>query len=322
MKEADIRLREQLFQSEAPPCSANSLRHILSVDVEDYFQVEAFAESVSRETWDRWPCRVNENTLRVLDLFDQYGAKATFFFLGWVADRFPSLVREVQARGHELACHSYWHRPVYSLTPEEFRKDTRVACDAIEQASGVRVLGYRAPTWSITKDCLWALDILAEEGFAYDSSIYPIRHDLYGVPGASRFAYTQVCRNGRRLQEYPPATVRLAGMTLPAAGGGYLRILPLAFTQWAFQRAERSEQQPVVVYFHPWEIDTEQPRITAKFRSRFRHYTNLNWMEGRLAKLLETHSFQPFRDARREVPYAAEKTEGASAHPETENAVR
>lgn len=274
--------------------NGNGARHILSVDVEDYFHVEAFAASVSRKSWDQWPCRVNENTRRVLDLFDRYEVKATFFFLGWVAERFPGLVREVHARGHELACHSYWHRPVYSLTPEEFRRDTRAACDAIEQAAGIRVLGYRAPTWSITKDCLWALDILAEEGFAYDSSIYPIRHDLYGVSGAARFPYVHQCGNGLALQEFPPTTVRVAGMNFPASGGGYLRIFPMFYTRWVFQRLERVERQAVVVYFHPWEIDPEQPRLREKLRSRFRHYTNLGAMEGRLSQLLQRYSFQPF----------------------------
>ena len=167
-----------------------ALRHILSVDVEDYFQVEAFAHSISREKWDQFPSRVVANTQRILDLFDQFHARATFFFVGWVAERFPSLVREVHSRGHEVACHSYWHRTVYSLTPEEFRKDTRDACDVIEQAAGTKVLGYRAPTWSITAQCLWALDILAEEGFLYDSSIYHIHPDHYGVPAARRYPYT------------------------------------------------------------------------------------------------------------------------------------
>ncbi len=312
-------MRQRNPQNAAQPAKAEKIRHILSVDVEDYFQVEAFAESVSRETWEHWPCRVEENTRRVLDLFDGHGAKGTFFFLGWVAERYPALVREVHARGHELACHSYWHRTVYSLTPDEFRRDTRAACEAIEQASGVRVRGYRAPTWSITKDCLWALDILAEEGFLYDSSIYPIHHDLYGVPGASRFPYTHTCANGRQLREFPPATVRVAGMTFPAAGGGYLRIFPMAFTQWAFRRTEEAERQPVVVYFHPWEIDAKQPRVPAKLRSRFRHYTNLDRMEERLSQLLRTHSFQPFRDLWNE---SGATDAGEIPRNEIENAVR
>ena len=214
---------------------SGQITHILSVDVEDYFQVEAFAGSVSRESWNEWPSRVVSNTQRVLDLFDEYNAKATFFFVGWVAEHFPHLVREVQSRGHELACHSYWHRTVYSLSPDEFRTDTRQAKRVIEDAAGAAVRGYRAPSWSITKSCLWALDILAEEGFTYDSSIYPIHHDLYGVPGAKRFPYTHACGNGLALREFPPATLRFAGTNFPVAGGGYLRIFPSAFTERAFR---------------------------------------------------------------------------------------
>lgn len=270
------------------------LTHILSVDVEDYFQVEAFADRVSRSSWDRWPSRVSDNTRRVLDLFDRYRAKATFFFVGWVAERFPDLVREVAARGHELACHSYWHRPVYSLSPREFREDTQAARMAIEQAAGTRVLGYRAPTWSITKDCLWALDILAEEGFVYDSSIYPIHHDLYGVPGASRFSYAHRSECGRTMREFPPATVRFAGLTLPAAGGGYLRIFPFFYNNWAFQHIGGRHGQPVVVYLHPWEFDPGQPRISGRIKSRFRQYTNLHRMADRVRGLLERYRFQSF----------------------------
>ncbi len=275
---------------------STALTHILSVDVEDYFQVEAFASAVPRQSWDQWPSRVADNTRRILDLFDQHQVKATFFFLGWVADRFPALVREARERGHEIGCHSYWHRPVYSLTPEQFRADTRAARNVIEQAGGVRVLGYRAPSWSITTECLWALDILAEEGFVYSSSIYPIRHDLYGIPNAERFAYTHSCANGLSLKEFPPATVRRLGRNWPAAGGGYLRILPLSYTRWAFRCFEQKDRQPVVVYFHPWEIDPQQPRIQGTLRSRFRHYTNLAAMEAKLVSLLSDYSFQPFCD--------------------------
>jgi polysaccharide deacetylase family protein (PEP-CTERM system associated) len=268
--------------------------HILSVDVEDYYMVEAFAGTVPLTTWENWPSRVVSNTRRVLDLFDKYNAKGTFFFVGWVAEKFPELVRDVHARGHELACHSYWHRAVYSLTPDEFRKDTRAAVRAIEDAAGVKVYGYRAPSWTITKDSLWALDILAEEGFTYDSSIYPVLHDLYGVPGAQRFPHTLTCANGQTLREYPPTTVRIFGTTLGAAGGGYLRMLPLAYTHWAFRQIEQSNQERVVVYVHPWEIDPGQPRIKDKLKSRLRHYTNLSAMEHRLESLLKNYNFQPF----------------------------
>jgi polysaccharide deacetylase family protein (PEP-CTERM system associated) len=275
---------------------SGQITHILSVDVEDYFQVEAFAGSVSRESWKQWPSRVAANTQRVLDLFDEYNAKATFFFVGWVAEQFPHLVREVQSRGHELACHSYWHRTVYSLSPDEFRADTRQAKRVIEDAAGAAVRGYRAPSWSITKSCLWALDILAEEGFAYDSSIYPIHHDLYGVPGAKRFPYTHACGNGLELREFPPATLRLAGTNFPVAGGGYLRIFPSAFTEHAFRTFEKNYRERVVVYLHPWELDPDQPRIHGPLKSRLRHYTSLRRMENKLSAILSRHKFQRFSD--------------------------
>jgi polysaccharide deacetylase family protein (PEP-CTERM system associated) len=274
----------------------SSLPHILTVDVEDYFQVEAFADRVLRSSWDDWPCRVRENTRRVLDLFDEHNAKGTFFFLGWVAERFPALVREVQARGHELACHSYWHRTVYSLTPDAFREDTRRAKQVIEDISGVAVNGYRAPSWSITRDCLWALDILAEEGFKYDSSIYPIHHDLYGLPGAKRFPYTHRGENGLQLREYPPATLRFLGTNFPVAGGGYLRILPRPLTALAFRVFEKNYGERVVVYLHPWELDPAQPRIAGRLRSRFRHYTNLKGMRDNVGAVLRRHKFERFSD--------------------------
>jgi polysaccharide deacetylase family protein (PEP-CTERM system associated) len=266
------------------------------VDVEDYFMVEAFTGSVSRTDWDGFPSRVVANTHRILDLFEEHKVHATFFFLGWIAERFPRLVREVGDRGHELACHSYWHRPVYSLTPREFRDDTRRAKCIIEQSIGASISGYRAPTWSITRDSLWALDILSEEGFSYDSSIYPIYHDLYGIPGANPFSYTHHSSSGAKLREIPPATVRLAGFSLPAAGGGYLRILPRAYTRWAFRQFESDYRQPVVVYFHPWEIDPHQPHIHDKILSRFRHYTNLTKMHSRLCFILRNYLFNSFQE--------------------------
>jgi polysaccharide deacetylase family protein (PEP-CTERM system associated) len=275
---------------------AGKMTHVLSVDVEDYFQVEAFARSVDRESWDEWPSRVVPNTLRVLDLFDKRNAKGTFFIVGWVAEKFPHLVREIQSRGHELACHSYWHRTVYSLSPDEFRLDTKRAKQVIEDAAGVAVNGYRAPSWSITKLCLWALDILAEEGFTYDSSIYPIHHDLYGVPGAKRFPYTYTCSNGLTLREYPPATLRLMGTNLPVAGGGYLRIFPSAFTELAFNKFENSYGERVVVYLHPWEVDPEQPRIAGSLKSRLRHYTSLSRMSAKVDSILAQHKFERFCD--------------------------
>jgi len=278
-----------------PVAAPRKIKHILSIDLEDYFQVEAFAGKVSRDDWAQFPSRMEANTYRLLDTFDRFNAKATFFVLGWVAARFPQLVREVHERGHDLACHSYWHRKIYSLTPAEFRADTRAACEAIEQAAGVRVTGYRAPSWSVTKDSLWALDVLAELGFTYDSSIFPIHHDIYGIPGASRYPYLHHGQHGESLLEIPPATLQLGKTNVPAAGGGYFRIFPLAYTEWAFRQFEK-ENRSLVFYLHPWEVDPEQPRIAAPLKSRLRHYTNLGKTQSRLEHLLERHEFQTFRE--------------------------
>jgi polysaccharide deacetylase family protein (PEP-CTERM system associated) len=270
-------------------------RFILSVDVEDYFQVEAFSAQVNRADWDRWPSRVVANTRKALALCEECGVKGTFFMLGWVADKFPALAREIDAAGHELACHSFWHRLVYSLTPETFREDLRQSRTAIEQAAGVKVTGYRAPSWSITPKSLWALDILAEEGFLYDSSVFPIRHDIYGMPDAQRCPYIIQTPSGP-LAEYPPSTVELWGNRIPTAGGGYLRLFPFRYTEWSIRRLEREASPMVVVYFHPWELDTEQPRIATRFKSRVRHYTNLHRMEPRLRQLMQRHPFEAFRE--------------------------
>jgi polysaccharide deacetylase family protein (PEP-CTERM system associated) len=305
--------------SQISSASANAPVHILSVDVEDYFQVEAFAGFVPPSTWEQWPSRVERNTQRLLELFGHYNVKATFFILGWVADRFPKLVREVHAQGHEVACHSYWHQCIYKLSPEQFRKDTQAAMESIEQAAGVRVRGYRAPSWSITKESWWALQILADLGFAYDSSIFPIQHDLYGVPGAPRLPYKHSLSAGATLREYPPTTVRIAGMTMPAAGGGYLRILPMRYTEWVFNKAEAAGEK-VVVYLHPWEVDPEQPRIKAGFKSRFRHYSNMHLMEARLERLLRTRKFMPFRDWMAVEPVADAVSERAPSLPKSSRA--
>lgn len=277
----------------------NPIRHVMSVDVEDYFQTEAFSDSVPRSTWNSYPLRVERNMHRILDLFSVHDVEATFFFVGWIADRYPQLVREVVARGHEVGCHSYWHRPIYRLSPDAFRQDTRMALWAIEDAGGVPVRGYRAPTWSITGDSLWAIRVLMEEGMLYDSSIYPIHHDLYGIPGAKKIPYAW--RSGCSiLMEFPPATITIANVTLPAAGGGYLRIFPLAYTQMALRAAEREEQR-AVIYFHPWEIDPEQPRMRGSWKSRFRQYTGLNSMENHLVELLSQYRFTSFQKVWQEI---------------------
>lgn len=268
----------------------------LSVDVEDYFHVEAFADCVSRDNWANFPSRVRPNTERILRIFSEHGRRGTFFVLGWVAERDPKLVREISDAGHEIACHSYSHRRVNTLSPEEFRQDLRRARRAIEDASGARVLGYRAPTFSIGRQNLWALDVLSEEGFLYDSSIFPIRHDLYGFPGSPRFAYSVQSRSGKPLYEVPMTTVRMLGANWPVGGGGYLRLLPMSYTRWAIRHVHASDRQPFVLYLHPWELDPGQPRIAAKWKSRFRHYTCLGVMERRLRELLSAGHFAPMID--------------------------
>jgi polysaccharide deacetylase family protein (PEP-CTERM system associated) len=265
------------------------------VDVEDYFQVEAFSDFVKREDWNTYASRVDSNTRRVLDLFDECGVKATFFTLGWVAERYPALIREIEARGHEPAVHSFWHRLVYELSPEEFREDTRRAKQAIEQATGTAVTGYRAPSYSITRKSLWALDVLVELGFTYDSSIFPIRHDIYGIPDAPRAPFRWTGANGH-LVEFPITTFRtVLGPNLPVAGGGYLRILPYWYTRFGVRRAA-SESLPIITYFHPWEIDPDQPRLPGRKKSLFRHYTNLGRMAARVKRLCACVNFQPFRE--------------------------
>lgn len=304
---ADGHSRFEVVPVDAPTPTQAQARvcPLLSVDVEDYFQTEAMSSVGDRASWDRFPLRVVDNTKRLLDLFDEFNAKATFFTVGWIADRAPALMREIVARGHELACHSYWHRTVYSLTQEEFRRDTRRAIEAIQNASGVRVDGYRAPTWSITRKSLWAIQILAEEGFAYDSSIYPIRHDLYGIPDA--MAKPHVWKvSSREILEIPPATYSIGQSRWPAAGGGYLRIFPLRFTCMAIDQLARSKSLPIV-YMHPWEIDPEQPRLRVQWKGRMRQYCGLSSFEGKLRQLLARYEFVPFRDRWMEVVANAPK---------------
>jgi polysaccharide deacetylase family protein (PEP-CTERM system associated) len=271
--------------------------NVLSIDVEDYFHVEAFSNIVDRTQWNSYTCRVENNTRRLMDLLDECGVRGTFFILGWVAERYPGLVREIVARGHEPACHSYWHRPIFRLKPEEFREDTRRARDVIEQTAGVRIEGYRAPSFSITPRSLWALEILAETGFTFDSSIFPIHHDTYGMPAAPRAPFRVETPAGT-LIEYPMTTFRLfgAGTNLPVGGGGYLRILPLWYTKLGVERA-RVENLPVIAYLHPWEIDPEQPRLPGRWKSRLRHYTNLRKTAARLKKLLASVRFSSFRES-------------------------
>ena len=264
----------------------------LTIDVEDYYHVSAFESVVRFEEWDRYESRVERNTYRFLDLLDEYKTKATFFVLGWIAERQPTLVRAIDAHGHEVASHGYAHRRVYTQTPAEFREETRRSKRLVEDILGQSVIGYRAASYSITAASLWALDILQEEGFVYDSSIFPIRHDLYGIPGYPRFCHVHNEHGNSGMVEFPPSTVRLGGVNIPIAGGGYFRLFPYAFTRWGIRHLNEKEGHPASVYLHPWEIDANQPRILpARGLSRFRHYLHLDKTAARLLCLLRDFRF-------------------------------
>jgi len=272
-----------------PPLA--SIVNVMTVDVEEYFQVSAFEGIVPRDSWSTHETRVEASTLRLLDLFGEAGIRATFFVLGVVAERHPDLVRRIGEAGHELASHSHSHRLVYALGPAEFREDLRRARGAIEMTSGRPVRGFRAPSFSITAKSLWALDILVEEGFAYDASVFPIHHDRYGIPRAPLRPFRLECPSGG-LIEVPATKVTAGGIPLPI-GGGYFRLLPYALTRWAIARLNRTEAQPAVVYVHPWELDPSQPRLPASWLSTFRHYNQLAQTAPRLSRLLGDFRFGP-----------------------------
>lgn len=260
------------------------LRNAMTIDVEDYFQVSAFAPYIARGDWDARECRVERNVDRILALLADNKTHATFFTLGWVAERYPSLVRRIVAGGHELASHGYGHERASDLTPEAFRADVSRAKALLEDLGGQPVLGYRAPSFSIGKSNLWAFDVLLETGHRYSSSVYPIQHDHYGMPDSPRFAYP--VREG--LLEVPVTTLRLGGRNLPSSGGGYFRLLPYALSRWLIEQVNRRDQQSAVFYFHPWEIDAEQPRIAGiDAKTRFRHYVNIARTEARIGQLLQ-----------------------------------
>ncbi len=265
------------------------MRNALSVDVEDWFQVGAFERTIRRDDWASLTHRVERNTDAVLALFAEAGVHATFFTLGWVAERYPALMRRIVEAGHEVASHGYDHARVFSLTAEEFRADLRRSRALLEDASGQAVVGYRAPSFSIDARTPWAHAVLAEEGYHYSSSVAPIRHDHYGWPQAPRFAWKPV--EGSPLVELPVTTAVFAGRRLAAGGGGFFRLLPYGFSRWAIEQVNGRDQQPAIIYFHPWEIDPDQPRVAgAPLRSRLRHYSNLSVMAKKLRRL--TRDFQ------------------------------
>ncbi len=276
-----------------PPVSPHGTGPVingLSVDVEDWFQVGAFENVIGRGDWDGLPMRVEDNVLRILDLFDEAGVKATFFTLGWVARRHGPLMRRIVEAGHELASHGYDHARVFNFTRKEFGRDLRKAREILEDASGVRITGYRAPSFSIDRRTPWAYMELADQGFVYSSSVAPVAHDHYGWREAPRFAFKPLPWSD--LVEIPVTTAMLGGKRLAAGGGGFFRVLPYAFSRWAIRQVNRAEKRPAVFYFHPWEIDPDQPRVPgAPMKSRLRHYTSLHRMAPKLRDLVHEFSW-------------------------------
>jgi polysaccharide deacetylase family protein (PEP-CTERM system associated) len=273
-----------------------SVPNALTVDVEDYFHVAALAQNIPRDSWGSREPRVVGNTQRLLAIFEQFDVRGTFFVLGWVAERYPQLVRDIAARGHEIACHGFSHRLVYEQSPEEFREETLRSKNLLEDITGSAVLGYRAASYSIVRESLWALDILVDLGFVYDSSIFPVRHDRYGIPDAERSPHRLSAPGGKVIVEWPLSTAQVFGFKLPVSGGGYFRLLPYWLTRWGLNSINRREARPFIFYLHPWEIDPAQPRVAATWLSRFRHYTNLGKCEERLRRLLGEFQFGTARD--------------------------
>lgn len=266
------------------------MRNFLTVDVEEYFQVEGFADVVDRSSWDGWESRVRGQTLRILDLLDAARQKGTFFVLGWCARKDPDLVAEIARRGHEVACHGFSHRMADQLGEAAFRDDTQRAKELLETILGSPVLGYRAPSFSFTDRTPWAHGVLADLGFAYSSSVFPVRHDRYGVPDAPRTTWIVRTSGGREIAEIPPLTMRVAGQNLPVAGGGYMRLLPVQVVGRGID-AMNAAGHPAMLYMHPWEIDPGQPRIHGRPMNRFRHYVGLAGMESKLRWLLDRYAF-------------------------------
>lgn len=273
----------------------------MTIDVEDYFHVSNFEHVVDRQTWASRESRVEANTDRLLGMFDAAGVRATFFVLAWVAERVPALVARIAAAGHEVASHGYGHRLIYDQTPDAFRDDVRRAKALLENASGQRVDGYRAPSFSVTARSMWALDVLIEEGYTYDSSVFPVHHDRYGIPDAERHAGV-VARPSGTIVEVPASTVRMAGVNWPIGGGGYFRLLPYGWTRWGMRRVNDVERAPAVFYLHPWEIDPGQPRLTAPALARYRHYHNLADTASRLERLMREFPFGTMRELIAAVP--------------------
>ena len=274
------------FVEEAHRYNGKGLPNAMTVDVEDYFQVSAFDSVISREDWASIPARLPRNVEKILQLFDDEGVKGTFFTLGWVCEKFPEVVRRIADAGHEVASHGHEHFRVGTMTPEQLHSDVEMTRKRLEDVSGTAVRGYRAPSFSIGHETLWAHDVLAAAGYDYSSSVYPVKHDHYGMPDAPRFPFRSTPGG---ILEVPMSTLPRFGRNFPCSGGGYFRLLPYRFSQWAIRKVNTEEQMPAVFYFHPWELDPEQPRIKGiPLRARFRHYVNLNKFENRLTRMLRS----------------------------------
>lgn len=273
-----------------------ALTNILTIDVEDYFHVTAFENYVKFKNWGKFESRVEKNIRLLLEILNQEKVKATFFFLGWVAERNKELVKEVKNQGHEIGCHSFSHKMIFTQKKEEFKEDTRRAKSILEDLIGKRVIGYRAPTYSITKDSLWALDILIEMGFKYDSSIFPIYHDRYGIPDFPRSPHFVKREGIGKILEFPLSTVKFLNYNIPIAGGGYFRLFPYKFIRWGIKKINLVENKFAIVYFHPWEFDPGQPKIKSSFLKKFRHYLNLEKTEEKFCKLINDFKFTSFEN--------------------------
>lgn len=267
----------------------------LSVDVEDWFQVTAFEKVIRREDWDACESRVTTNVHKILDILSPAGVKATFFILGWIAERFPKLVVSIRDRGHEISTHGYDHKLILLQNKEEFARDVAKAMQVLESIIGEKVIGYRAPSCSIVPETLWAWEQLAELGIRYDSSIFPIKHDRYGVAGLPRYPFTVNLGNGRNLVEFPLSTVRIMGKNIPIAGGGYLRLYPYWFVKWAVKRINR-RGHPAIFYLHPWEIDPFQPKQEVNLFKKLRHYSNIWATESKVRALIQDFQFTTVRE--------------------------
>ncbi len=272
------------------------MKNALTFDIEEYFHAEVFAHALRPEEWPGLASRVVDTTERLLDILDYADVRATFFILGWIAERYPALVKDIAARNHEIACHGYGHQMIHRQSRQEFAKDLQRAKTAIEDAAGTAVIGYRAPTFSVVRETMWSLEVLWEAGFLYDSSIFPIVHDRYGIPDAPRFPHRVSITNGHGIAEFPLSTTTVLGRRVPIAGGGYFRLLPYGLTRRFIRHLNTREHQPAIVYLHPWELDVHQPRVRVGWLSQLRHSVNTHSTEGKLRRLLADFRFAPVRD--------------------------